>query len=57
MRLFFLFLGADKTRKKCYNKSLDSASKMAAYGGRADSSPNMLLSNVIRRIFTGGVRG
>jgi hypothetical protein len=54
---FFFSSGADRTRKKCYNKTLDSASELAAYGGRADSSPNILLSDVVRRIFTGGVRG
>jgi hypothetical protein len=54
---FFLFQEACKTQKKCYNKILDSASNLAAYGGRADSNPNILLLDVFRRIFTGGVRG
>jgi hypothetical protein len=44
-------------QKKCYNKSLDSASKVAAYGGRTDRRPYILLLELIRRIFTGWLRG
>lgn len=49
--------GEANRRKKCYNKVLDQASKVAAYGGRADPSPNILLLGVIDRIFTAGLRG
>jgi hypothetical protein len=44
-------------QKKCYNKSLDSPSKVAAYGGRTDRRPYILLLELIRRIFTGWLRG
>ncbi len=42
--------------KKCYNKVLDQAPKVAAYGGCADPSPNILLLGVIDRIITAGLR-
>jgi hypothetical protein len=32
-----------KNLKKCYNKVLDQATEVAAYGGRADPGPNILL--------------
>jgi hypothetical protein len=42
--------------KKCYNKVLDHRFELAAYGGRADRSPNILLLAVMHRMFTADFR-